>query len=226
MAWSRAVIADKASSDRGGVMRRNISPWGINSVLRGMIATMAVTPTYSWPAPNLSDAANGPQNILDAITAIENTTKDTTLTTYTPVWSSDGTVQPSTNGTKQGVYRVDHGRCSVVVTLTGGSSVAGGTGNLYLTLPIAPKASIQWQYMPAWFWCPAAGSGIFQGLGRAYGGNTTMSIYLPASSSDTRLSQWRNATEGNGAGTGIPLVPSWYGMVTGSELVVSGSYFV
>jgi len=191
-----------------------------------MIGRMGATTTYGWPTPNLTDPANGPQNIYDAATAIENTVKDTTLTDYTPAWTSNGSVQPGGTITKLGKYRLDHGKCSIWISFLAGAAVSGGTGNLYIGLPVAPRAGLTFQIMDAWFWCPYAGGGVYKGFGRPFAGNLTMSLYFPTSASDTRLNQWINATEGNGAGTGVPLIPSWFGMVQNSEVVVQGSYFV
>ena len=191
-----------------------------------MIGRMGATTTYGWPTPNLTDPANGPQNIYDAATAIENTVKDTTLTDYTPAWTSAGSVQPGGTITKLGKYRVDHGKCSIWISFLGGAAPSGGTGALYIGLPLAPRAGLTFQIMDAWFWCPYAGGGVYKGTAKAFAGSTTMEIWYPISSSDTRLNRWMNAPEGNPAGAGVPLIPSWFGMVQNSEVVVQGSYFV
>lgn len=187
---------------------------------------MGATTTFGWPYPDLSSAANGPAAFAAAMQAAEDTVKSTALTTYTPAWSSSGTVQPGGTVTKTGRYRVDNGRCQIWISFLGGATPSGGTGNLSIGLPVAPRSDMAYQYMPAWFFCPYAGGGIYAGLARPVASSLTMPVYFPASSSDTRLSQWRNATEGNGAGTGIPVIPSWYGFIQNSEVVVAGSYFV
>lgn len=187
---------------------------------------MGATTTYGWPFPSLADAANGPAAFQAGLQGVEDTVKDTTLTTYVPAWTSNGATQPGGTVTKNARYRVDNGRCVIWISFLGGATPNGGTGGLFIGLPIAPRADMAFQILPAWFYCPYAGGGVYAGQGRLIGGQTAMPVYFPASSTDTRLSQWRNATDGNGAGTGIPLIPSWYGMITSSEVVVQGSYYV
>lgn len=191
-----------------------------------MIAAMGATTTYGWPLPELIDPANGPAGFQGLGQAVEDTVKDTALTTYVPAWTSGGAAQPGGTVTKAGHYRLDHGRCLIRISLLGGASPSGGTGPLYLSLPIAPRADMTFQVLPCWFYSPASGGGIYHGVGRPLAGQTAMPIYLPASATDTRLSQWRNAADGNASGTGIPLVAGTWSMTNGTEVVVQGSYFV
>lgn len=186
---------------------------------------MGTTSTFGWRFPNLADPANASANFSTALGDVENTVKDTTIQTYTPAWTSDGDTQPS-GGTRTGWYRVDNGICHFAIRLTGDGS-NGGTGGLTLSVPLTPNASIPRQIMPAEIYVPYAGAGQYLGHAMVTNVNgTQLLVYFPASSSDTRLSNWRNATNGNGAGTGIPLIPSWYGMIAGAEVVISGSYFL
>jgi hypothetical protein len=187
---------------------------------------MGATTTFGWPFPELADPANGPAGFQAGLQGAENTVKDKTLTAYTPAWTSTGATQPGGTVTKSGLYRVDNGRCTIWIDLLAGASPNGGTGNLYLSLPIAPAAAMSMQVMPVWLFSTASGGGIYAGLARPLAGQTAMPIYLPLGTADTRLSLWRNAADGNASGTGIPAVPAAYGWMPGSELVVAGSYFV
>jgi hypothetical protein len=187
---------------------------------------MGATTTFGWPFPELADPANGPAAFQAGLQGAENTVKDTTLTDYVPAWTSTGATQPGGTITKLGKYRIDNGRCTIWISFVAGAGVNGGTGNLYVALPIAPRADMWQQVMPAWFWSPSSGGGVYMGLARAYAGQLPMPIYLPLGPSDTRLSQWRNAADGNATGTGIPVVAGGWAMTTGSEFLVCGSSFV
>lgn len=188
---------------------------------------MGATTTFGWPFPNLSDPANGPAAYQALGQAAENTVKDSTILTYTPSWTSEGSVQPSGPASNIGYYRVDNGICRVAIRLTGGPGTSGGTGNLSLSVPLPPNTTIARQFLPLYYVIGGAGGGIYMGFGSLanYLG-TTMLVYLPATAADVRLGRWCNATEGNGTGTGIPVVPGWYGMVDGSEMVVQGFYYL
>lgn len=188
---------------------------------------MGATTTFGWPFPNLSDPANGPAAFQALGQAAENTVKDGTILTYTPNWTSEGSVQPSGPSSNLGYYRVDNGICRMAFRLTGGPTVSGGTGNLSMSVPLPPSTTIARQFIPLYYAIVGAGGGVYMGFGQltnTFG--TTLLVYLPASAADVRMSRWRNATEGNGAGTGVPVVPSWYGMVDGSELVAEGFYYL
>lgn len=187
---------------------------------------MGATTTFGWPFPELADPANGPAAFQAGLQGAENTVKDKTLTDYVPAWTSTGAVQPGGTVTKVGKYRVDNGKCTIFISFLSGGSPTGGTGNLYVSLPIAPRSDMVAQIMPAYFWCPYAGGGVYAGLARPLASQLAMPIYLPLGTGDSRLAQWRNAADGNAAGSGIPGVTSWYGWVANSELVVCGSYFV
>lgn len=187
---------------------------------------MGATTTYGWPYPELADPAHAPAAFQAALAGVENTVKSTAVTDYTPAWTSNGAVQPGGSITKAGKYRVDHGICTIWISMLGGAGVSGGSGQLFVGLPIAPRAGLSFQIMPAWLWCPEPGGGVYHGIARPYAGQVAMPIYLPASNSDSRIDTWRNQTDGGGPGTGIPLVSGSYPFVTNSELWVQGSYFV
>ena len=187
---------------------------------------MGVTPTYGWRIPNLGDLADAAVAFTNALGDVEGTVKDSTISEYVPAWTSDGDTQPSGASLRKGWYRVDNGVCHIAIYLTAGASVSGGTGSLFLSLPLAARASVPRQAMPAYLVSTASGGGIFNGFAHLVGGTTTLYIYLPASSTDVRLNRWRNATNGNATGTGVPLIAGTWALQSGSELVVSGSYLL
>lgn len=188
---------------------------------------MGATTTYGWRLPDLVDPANAPLAFQTALQDAENTVKDTTLNTYVPAWTSEGAVQPSGASTRMGYYRLDNGICHLVVSLVGGAGVSGGTGNLLLAAPFPASTSIRRQILPAYYVANISGGGVYMGFAlMSNTDGTVMKVYMPASSAETRLAQWRNAADGNAAGTGVPLISGGYGMWSGSELVISGSYYL
>ena len=187
---------------------------------------MGATTTYGWRTPDLVDPANAPLAFQTALQDAENTVKDTTVLTYTPSWTSEGAVQPS-GALRTGYYRAANGICHIAVAILGQAGVSGGTGTLTVSAPLPASTTIRRQLIPAYFVAVTAGGGVFSGFANLTNTDgTKMRIYLPGSSSDTRLAEWRNATDGNSPGTGIPLIPSGWGMYENSELVIRGSYFL
>lgn len=187
---------------------------------------MGATTTYGWRIPDLADPANAPAAFQAALQDAEDTVKDSTVLTYTPAWTSVGATQPS-GATRQGWYRSRNGICQLVVSILGVAGVVGGTGSLRVAAPLPASTSIRRQIMPAYFVAVTAGGGVYSGFAQLTSTDgTAMRIYLPGSSSDTRMAEWRNATDGNAAGTGIPVVAGGYGMWPDSELVICGSYYL
>lgn len=192
-----------------------------------MIARMGATTTYGWRIPDLADAANAPDAFQKAMQDAENTFKDATMQSYVPAWTSEGAVQPSGAFTRTAYYRVDNGVCHLFISITIDGTTNGGTGSLVLAAPLAPNTTIRRQIMPCYFVANASGGGVYNGFGNLTNTDgTKIRIYFPGSSTDTRMAQWRNAQDGNAAGSGIPVVPSGWGIMPGSEFVLSGHYIL
>ena len=186
---------------------------------------MGATTTYGWETPDLVDPANAPAAFLTALQDVEDTVKDTTILTYTPSWTSSGG-PPSSPASLTGWYRVDHGLCYVLIALYAGPSTSGGYGDLVLTLPLPPRAGISAQVLDAKLYSAAPGGGVYRGHCDIFPGATSFAPLFPASSSDVRMSNWRNADGTVAPGTGIPMVPGQYALTNGSNVFIKGHYFV
>jgi hypothetical protein len=186
---------------------------------------MGATTTYGWETPDLGDPANAPADFLTALQDVEDTVKDATILSYTPTWASGGSVQPSGATTNIGQYRVDNGVCHLQLNLVCGGSVSGGMGYLSLTAPLPASTAIRRQFMPCYI--AGTGNGIYQGFAQVTSDSGTLIwIYFPASASDSRMDRWKNANEGGAVGNSVPLVPGGYLVIPGTELVISGSYYL
>lgn len=136
---------------------------------------------------------------------------------FTPVWSSSGTTQPSlNNGTLAARYTVAGKRVTYMGSLTMGSSTNGGAGSWRMTLPVAANAT--YRLLPA-------GSGLGYIPGAAVFAATaflptatTLAFHVPMSSSTAWLAEARNADNAGAGSTGYPATGAPYPWVPASEL--------
>lgn len=186
---------------------------------------MAVTPVFGWPIPNLTDVADGPDGFSDLALAIENTLNDRTWLSYTPSWTSMGTVQPSNPGARVGRYKVTRGVCEVRIYLSFTGSSTGGTGQLQLGLPLPAQNLGTYPLMGLMSYARSAAGIRYLGFGGC-GTDSKHNPTFPTSTTDVRMESWRNALEGNAPGNSIPDVGGDFFIRNGAFISVWGSYAV
>lgn len=183
---------------------------------------MGTTAVYAFPYPEDGVTAQGPSATQALANAIEAAYTDTTWTTYTPAWTSAGTIQPGSPTTIFGRYRLDHGWCDVAIGAMFGPSTSGGNGALRFSLPFAASSAINQQILVAKTWLPA--NGLWGGIGVIDIGGTVVRPHFGAVSTQCNLQAWQSAeTPSGGTATGWPQVAG-YSIQNGGNCYVSGRY--
>jgi hypothetical protein len=183
-------------------------------------------PLTGWRIPTLPDAADGPSAFQQLAHDAAVTAVGTNVSTYTPGWGSLGSIQPVSPAFKTGRFRVLQGWCDVYIAVGFSASTGGGSGFLYLTLPVAPVGGSAFPMQPlhAAIWIPAVG--YYYGFGRCDAGSAIMYPYFPANSGSAIIQPWFSTDASANAGTGSPNVPGSYPIKDGGHIVVSGRYLV
>lgn len=147
-------------------------------------------------------------------------------TTYTPVWSSDGTAPTIGNGTLHGSYKLlTPNSLAVRINMIVGSTTGGGNGTLYWSLPTGFKsATTDEQYGVAKLYPPGAGGLNFNGLAYLAGGASKLAGLFPVSISDSRTFYMRNADGTNSSGTGYPAISGHYPLESGGNFATQGVF--
>lgn len=146
------------------------------------------------------------------------------MSTYDPSWQAAGSSPSIGEGTLTGTYVNSGGVCTFELLLEPATDTNGGTGALSFSLPVATATSSAGvgPAFPCWL---LTGDGRYwTGVATANPGSLEVSPFFPTSSTDAASGQLQNATSGGHGGTGVPLVPSSYPLVSGSQLVIAGSY--
>ena len=192
--------------------------------IRGDNHAMPTTsPVKHWRLPSLLDPADGPDAYMKLAVDAETSISASDVTAYTPTWSSTGAIQPSNPASKIGRFRLSQGWCDVYIYLSFNASTSGGSGFLWLSLPVAPSASYPEQSIPVQTYIP--GYSMFNGLLQIQA-STVAYPYFTRGRSDAGASPWACTDATAAAGTGTPLVPGSYPIVTGGWLSISGRYLV
>lgn len=184
---------------------------------------MAVTPVFGWPIPNLTDVADGPDGFSDLALAIEGTLNDKTWLSYTPSWTSAGTIQPSNPGSRVGRYKVTRGVCEVRIFMNFISSSTGGIGNLQIGLPLPAQNIGTNPIMGLQCYCKSAAGVRYFGFASA-GTDGKCGPTFPISTTNVSWEAWRNALEGNAIGNSIPDVGADFFIRNNAFINVWGSY--
>ena len=182
------------------------------------------SPVKHWRLPSLPDPADGPDAFMKLATDAETTIGATEVTAYTTTWGSLGGAQPSNPASTIARFRLSQGWCDVYIHLSFNASTSGGTGILYLTLPVAPSAAYPHQSIQTMLYVP--GYSFFGGDVRIDGGSTTTYPFFPRGLTNAGASNWQSADDTGAAGTGVPLVPGSYPINASGWLSVSGRYLV
>jgi hypothetical protein len=188
---------------------------------------MAQQSDFLWELPDLSDIADGPDAFLQFADGIAGTIKDRSLSSYTPLWSSDGAAQPVNTSKREGFYRIDHGVCTFNAHLFFGPSTNGGSGRLFIGLPVPGSSSITTQHISAHLWTPTA-SAVWHGA--AYIDTPSRNVarpYFPVNNARSDMLQWASAL--GDFGLSVPQIPSnpgGWSVMNGGDIALHGSYFV
>lgn len=143
-------------------------------------------------------------------------------TSYTPVWSTNGTTQPGIgNGTLAGRFKLIGKTLSFRITLTMGSTSGGGTGDFRFTLPAGLTGAPTDQFCT----CKAFVQNGLNYSGFAYvpAGSDLVTPFLSRSDSSTAVAPARNTDNGGAVGIGVPAIAGQYTFVTGSNLTAQGT---
>lgn len=184
---------------------------------------MAVTPVFGWRLPDGGIAADGPDAFADLAIDIENTLSAIAWNSYTPAWTSRGSVQPANPSTKVGRYRIANGWCDFSIVLQFGVSTNGGNGALEVGLPVAASSQLFEQVARCKLWLPTAG-GQWAGTALIPAGSTSCRLMMSTSGTNPTQNDWRNADSTNAAGTGFPQIAGKYAVESGGNMIVSGRY--
>lgn len=166
-------------------------------------------------AARLSGAAYVDLGVLSALSA------DPVLSAFTPTLTAPaGNPVVGAGGKLVGRLRRLGRLCFVQIYLSTGTGFNGGSGSW--TFGGLPAAAESDSGIEQHLYCKAfTSAGNFDGFGLLSG--TTVLPFLRGSSTDTRLSQVRDATSGT-AGTGIPQVAGSYPFLDGNNLTLEGWY--
>lgn len=183
---------------------------------------MGATPKYAFPLPELDDPPDAVAQLAAMANAIESEVQAPDLLTWTPTWTSAGSLQPTNPASLTGHYMQKRGYVDFTVRLALGSTSTGGSGQWYLSLPIASRAGDMAQHLCIGrLYEPQVGNFIAMGIILA---NTSrIQCHGPYGGTSNRLVpiQHRNVT--NTAGTHLPIHNP--GPVQSGTLVVySGRY--
>jgi hypothetical protein len=188
---------------------------------------MAVTPVYGWPIPDLGNVADGPDGFAKMANSIEATVSSKGFLSYTPAWTSGGSLQPSNPISRLGRYRVLNGWCDVIIQIGFGPSTSGGKGQLRLSLPVPAVADLTEQLLFAALWCPGAGL-KFLGVGQILTPSFTfVTPLLPIDTTHNNVTPWMSAQDGTGVpGTGFPEIPGSASVQSSGNIYVQGRYLI
>lgn len=186
---------------------------------------MGATNVFKLPWPELGDLADGPDGYQDLAAAVEaallgQRDADDSLT-WVPAWTSSGT-QPKGAST-YGTYRVRSKLCTFTIWATFAASVNGGNGQLQFSLPVRARASINQQVGTAKYLLN--GLGHFSGWCYVNASGLAVGVYLPTNADSSLLGPWSNSSVLQ-IGTGTPNWPGHFSVTSGSNMCLSGSYFV
>ena len=182
---------------------------------------------FRWPERTGVDP-DGPQAIQDLAEDVEGVLSSSSVLSYTPAWTAQGSgsVQPSGAYTITGRYQVDRGVCSFSIVLLYGSTVNGGRGNLRFSLPLQANVDLSEQYVLA------RHSGLsgryWPGMGIIFASEpNVVRPMFPQSLAGPVMNYWRDKTSAGTPGQSIPPGSSTeYIVANGGRCVVSGTYFV
>lgn len=186
---------------------------------------MATQADFGWEIPDLSDIADGPAAFTEFANGIAGTLKNAALQTYTPGWASNGSVQPGSTASREGVYAVRNGWCDIYIRLAFGAGTSGGTGILNTTLPIAPAAGVSHALLTCYLYTP--GIGWFTGFASATPNDIRCYPFFPVGGTGAHHhAQWINAPEGNPISQGVPQVIGGWAIGNTGDFGLSGRYYV
>lgn len=185
---------------------------------------MATEARYGWELPDLGDVADGPFAFDEFAKDVSNTVADVTLQSYTPQWGSLGASQPGGTTSREGKYAIRNGWCDVSIFLTFGAGTSGGTGQLYVTLPVAPNNAIKFYQFQTMLYSP--GYGWWHGWGNANSSSNRLTPYFAHDVVAGLTFPWSNATDGNTPGTGFPRINGTWAIQNAGEFHAYGRYYV
>jgi hypothetical protein len=192
---------------------------------------MGTTPIYGFRYPELGVSADGPDAVSKLALDVEGELSTSDVQSFTPTWGAFGlggaTINPSGAASRIMRYTVDRGVCTIACELTFGGSTNGGRGQLYLTLPVAPRADLIEQKLPCTTNIPSMGT--FWGVASLFAG-VAQAWPLFLLSSNGVMGGWKSSDGTGASGIGTPTVPSGsgngYPIQIGGNFIMTGSYLV
>ena len=140
---------------------------------------------------------------------------------YTPTWTASASAVSIGNGALVGRYKVlgPH-TVALQIALSFGSTTNGGTGFYTFTLPF--QGSVVEQILRAKAF--VATNVNFQGYGIIGVNASALTLYMPNSQSDGRLSPAQNSINPATAGTGVPAIAGNFTWGNGNNITIDGVY--
>jgi hypothetical protein len=186
------------------------------------------TNIYSLPWPELADPADGPDGYQDLAVATElallrerDTPDDVG---YTPTWRAAGNIQPG-GMLWTARYNVRNGVCSFHIFGEMPPQIGGGTGQLYVGLPVRARADIFEQYALTKLYLGGNVNRTFAGFSNIPAGQIETIPAFPYSPDSSVIVGWSSCDNSAVPGTGIPHFPDQHAVQPGN-LDIWGRYFV
>lgn len=189
---------------------------------------MATEARYGWELPDLGDVADAPAAFLQFANGVSATLAATGSSSYTPTWTTDGSLQPVNPATRSGTYQTFKGATMVNIAFTFGASAGGGNGAMRFGLPLPGRAGLL-QFVPCRIFIPNTGS-VFGVAEIRSGENTALPMFplqATASGFNAIYGYFQNANDsaGNPPDTAVPrALDGLYPVRNGSAFNLSGSY--
>ena len=141
---------------------------------------------------------------------------------YTPAWTG-ATTNPTLPASVTGWYSIRNGWCTVQVVIMFDSFTTGGSGQLFVSLPVPGVGA---QFIQNRLTIPGVGAGNYIGFAAINDATALARPYFAVSTASHPQVFWRNTDSTGAAGLGQPLVSGGFPIQAGGSFLMSGTYRV